>query len=595
MRRFVRWARAATAIVALLVVVSAVAVVWTVGRRGSSPIEQWVAQQIQQVSAAYLNPKLTFADLDYEFPATVRVKQLRLTADDPENAGKTIDILGANTAEIELAEVPQVGKAIHIASIVLKDPLFQAVALKGTHRLVGFSELIRTKPANPQAVNAPAAPVPPRGVLPVVVSTPPQGPRLSDVIRMRRVELIGGRILYDSRVDGTPTMEIDHITTKLNVEPTADGWYTVQTRIRRDPIFQLAVSGRLNLDNFTAADVVVALDAKLGRENDGYLPPDLQRVLRSHDVQGTLAARVSGSLPVRDYKNGNLEITAALTDANVSFASYRIPVDVMTLKGSMQQRRLTLSSLHVQALHGEADVMGSAALDSPAMAAELRLVVRNMLLDDTIRPGSQAARDPQYGGRVNVQLVAGGMPLRNVLEQRKFPWPAEKWGQGRIALDQARLVHTPVVEDLSRTFTKGKSFITGQSATTQPRGTDRASLVFALRGNAAQCSEITYMSDVFAARGRGTITFDRQLDLMLNAGPLEKMQSMMGPVGNVFGKLTDAVAAYHVTGAMGNPQVEVQLAGGAVSKVGRGVSDGVKGVVGGIEKLGDRITRTDEN
>ena len=82
---------------------------------------------------------------------------------------------------------------------------------------------------------------------------------------------------------------------------------------------------------------------------------------------------------------------------------------------------------------------------------------------------------------------------------------------------------------------------------------------------------------------------------MLNAGPLEKMQAMMGKVGDVFGKLTDAVAAYHVTGPISKPQVEVEFAGGAVSKVGRGVGNGVNNIVGGIEKIGDRISRTDEN
>src|SRR5204862_8241403 len=128
---------------------------------------------------------------------------------------------------------------------------------------------------------------------------------------------------------------------------------------------------------------------------------------------------------------------------------------------------------------------------------------------------------------------------------------------------------------------------TGETTKPSDHGDDRARFVFALWGGAARCSEITYQSDVFAARGRGTITFDRQLDLLLNAGPLEKMQAMMGKVGNVFGMLTDAVAAYHVTGPMSNPQVEVQFAGGAVSRVGRGVGNGLNRVRDGIGSLGE--------
>src|SRR5439155_3062809 len=206
-----------TVTVALLVVGTIALVLWIVGGRRSSPVEDWVAAQIQLVSDAYLNPKLTFADLDYEFPATIRLKKLRLTAADPDHPGKSIDILGADRAEIELVEVPQVGQPVHIASIRLKDPVFQAVAIRGTHRLVGFSDLIKTQAAQTSG----QAPASASGMLastttgatktmPAAQIEGPPAPRLSDLIRMHRVELIGGRIVYDSRAPGTPAMTLDH-------------------------------------------------------------------------------------------------------------------------------------------------------------------------------------------------------------------------------------------------------------------------------------------------------------------------------------------------------------------------------------------------
>src|SRR4051812_49433529 len=122
-----RYARKTTMVVALLVVSAVVGLLWMTGGDGTSPVEAWVAQQLQLVAGAYLNPKLTFADLDYEFPATVRLKKLRLTAEDPEHPGKTIDILWASRAQIDLADIPNVGQPIHIASVQLKDPVFRAV------------------------------------------------------------------------------------------------------------------------------------------------------------------------------------------------------------------------------------------------------------------------------------------------------------------------------------------------------------------------------------------------------------------------------------------------------------------------------------
>ena len=604
-----RYARKTTIVVALLVLGTVAGLIWMIGGDGTSPLEAWVGQQLQLVAAAYLNPKLSFDDLDYEFPATIRLKKLRLTADDPEHPGKTIDILAASRAQIDLADIPQIGQPIHIASVRLKDPLFQAVAIKGTHRLVGFSDLIRKSAQRPVGAQPPAPAVAAapatKSVMPVatvaqgpapqpIIGPPP--PRLSDFIRMRRIDIAGGRILYDSRMPGTPAMELDHINTSLDIQPTVDGWYEVQTHIRREPVVELSVSGKLNLDNFTAADVVVALHARLGRENDGYLPPDIQKLVRDHDVQGTLEARITGALPVRDYKAGTLQIGVTLTGANVSFGQYRIPMDRMVLAASAENRRFNLKSLHIEALGGEADCTGAVALGTPGWNSQLHTVVRDMWLDDTIRPGTPAAAAPKYGGRVNA-VADTLIPIRDVTAHMPRLWPTAKWGSGELRLDRAHRVELPLIQDLSHTLTKGRDFLTGQ--TTKPAsprdGDDTARMVFTFAGGYAHCSEITYEGSVFAARGHGTIGFDKALNLTLNAGPLEKMQALMGKVGSAFGKLTDAVACYRVTGRIGAPAVEMEFAGGAVSRVGREVGNGVRNVFGGIEKIGDRVARTDEN
>jgi hypothetical protein len=72
--------------------------------------------------------------------------------------------------------------------------------------------------------------------------------------------------------------------------------------------------------------------------------------VRDHDVQGTLDARITGALPVRDYKAGTLQIGVTLTGANVSFGQFRIPMDRMVLAASTENYRFDLKSLHVEAL-----------------------------------------------------------------------------------------------------------------------------------------------------------------------------------------------------------------------------------------------------
>jgi hypothetical protein len=253
---------------------------------------------------------------------------------------------------------------------------------------------------------------------------------------------------------------------------------------------------------------------------------------------------------------------------------------------------MTLSKLELKALRGEADVRGTLACNA-ALDADVRCVVRNMILDDTIRDGTATARAPKFGGRVNAQFAAAA-PLKTLATTQPMDEP---WGRGKVEVDQGRLVHIPVVQGLGRAITKGTSWITRRERGGKGMGTDRANVLFTLVGHEVHCSEVTYVGDVFAARGRGVVEFDQDLDLIVNAGPLEKMQHVLGKhVGGMFGKLTDALAGYHVTGTVTEPEVGVQLAGGRVNRAGRAVKGGIGRVRDGIGSLGERIagTETDE-
>src|ERR1700689_3301741 len=71
---------------------------------GSGTIQDWIGTQLQGIANAYINPKLSFTDLAYEYPLTVSLKNLHLTADDPAHPGNTIDIIACEHATLSLAE-----------------------------------------------------------------------------------------------------------------------------------------------------------------------------------------------------------------------------------------------------------------------------------------------------------------------------------------------------------------------------------------------------------------------------------------------------------------------------------------------------------
>jgi hypothetical protein len=124
----------------------------------------------------------------------------------------------------------------------------------------------------------------------------------------------------------------------------------------------------------------------------------------------------------------------------------------------------------------------------------------------------------------------------------------------------------PLVRVLGNTITRGANLLSGRGGKGQ-QGSDRATVVFDLCGAGARCDQMTYVGALFAARGRGTVSFAQALDLVVNAGPLEKMQTVIGGrVGRVFGRVTDALANYRVTGTVQQPRMAVELVGGTVNR-----------------------------
>ena len=50
------------------------------------------------------------------------------------------------------------------------------------------------------------------------------------------------------------------------------------------------------------------------------------------------------------------------------------------------------------------------------------------------------------------------------------------------------------------------------------------------------------------------------MDMLFNAGALEKIQSLLGKVGAFMGRISDEISAYTLTGTLDDPKVGVTLA-----------------------------------
>lgn len=94
------------------------------------------------------------------------------------------------------------------------------------------------------------------------------------------------------------------------------------------------------------------------------------------------------------------------------------------------------------------------------------------------------------------------------------------------------------------------------------RRTGTLESAWSLDGPTIVLSDTTLEAPVIAARGSGRVGFDGRLDLSVNAGPLEKLQGQLGGVGRIFGRITDALVTYRITGTTGDPKVRVKPLGG---------------------------------
>jgi hypothetical protein len=328
---------------------------------GSGTLQDWIGSQFQDIANAYLNPKLRFTDLTYEYPLTVSLKNLHLTADDPAHPGHTIDIIACDRAEVSLSEIPSIGKPIVIEKIELKEPLISAVAVKPRSKtFVGFSDLVRGGSDNASSDTQSSAPK-----------------KLSDVFRMRLVQIIDGKIVYDPRIPGTNPMTLDKINTLLNVEPAEEGWYKLDTDIARKPVFDFQVKGQLNLDSFAVKDVDVKILADLGQDKLDYLPPEIQDLLKQYDAKGTLSIELAGDMPVMDPMSGNVQAAVKLDRANLSMNDFHIPVDNLSLEARFERHKVYLPLLRISALGGTADLSGAVDLND-RLDAVLRVNIASM-------------------------------------------------------------------------------------------------------------------------------------------------------------------------------------------------------------------------
>jgi hypothetical protein len=86
-------------------------------------------------------------------------------------------------------------------------------------------------------------------------------------------------------------------------------------------------------------------------------------------------------------------------------------------------------------------------------------------------------------------------------------------------------------------------------------------LEFDLQGEGVRINRSKIVTSLALIRGTGLIGYDGTLDLLVSAGPMEKIKDKLGKVGDLLKDLGDRLAQYSVKGTIDKPKVGVRALG----------------------------------
>jgi hypothetical protein len=233
-----------------------------------------------------------------------------------------------------------------------------------------------------------------------------------------------------------------------------------------------------------------------------------------------------------------------LTGGNFAAGENHFPLDRLGILWTMADRRGALEKLEMDLLGGRLEGRGQFALKDP-MDGRLELRFADLRIEQCLRNADGG--EGKYRGDLSGQVEWRG-PLTDALKQSR--------GSGAIQIADGYLNQLPVISTLLAAVNRTMKAAGMGSG----RPSDTADMAFTFEGNRVNFSKVFVVTRVAALRGRGDIHFDTRLDMLFNAGAVEKVESMLGKFGAFLGRMSDEISAYTVTGTLDEPKVGFTVA-----------------------------------
>ncbi len=525
------------AAIALLVVVLVIGggafVAWQAFSRGIAGFDDWIVRKVVGIAELYLVPDVEFDSFDYDSGA-VTLQGVRLIAPDGT------DVVDAGSLRVTLASIPVPGGGVVIERVEISDAELHLIRAESPEGEVQFRGLVpfveREKVEQQDQVE--------------------EDMQLRNAFAIRLIKLDNCSITYEPGGD-EPPMSIAGIAAELDVQPREDdgqadgglGTYDLALNIDRSPLFSISMRGDANLDDITLHLAKLTLRTDLEhKEAVDILPGRLQTLIADHDVRGTLDVEASGTILGTAPLDSTLNARVGLEHLNVATGNYRFPIESGTIDVELEERVAEFPKLTIQSCGGTISADNARLRIQDQIVADVGWRIEGFQMRELLRTHTdEEGKAPELAGIVSSSGSAGA-----TLDDL----PDSISGSGELQVRDGRLVNLPLQRELAAALGV-LDLITRR----EPKLNDRGDVAFRLTGEGVEVTKATVQTSVLAARGDGMIYYDRRLDLLVNAGPLEKIQEKTGPIGDILGMITDKLVKYDVEGTIGKPKVSVRPLG----------------------------------
>ena len=562
----------------LLLIVLLVGSLFIPGVANLLGLSGFVTDQIESLADDFLNPKLQLGGISYRFPTTAVLTNVTLTQDDTT-------ILTIKKAVISLEELPISSEQVRFSGFELTSPVLRLVVDKQGD-IIGWGDLIKDDD-DPDDTDDKA----------------------SDHFAVDVIKMSDATIEYSDQRLKSDAMRIDGFSLEINAKksvakdgaaevpettrasglrnpsdppiPTGPGWYRINTEINRAPIVDITLDMGMNIDSLELVFKHATLNTKMKKDNYHVLPPQVQDFVNKYSVTGDLAARATGYLDIDDPLEGPLLVYLNLNQATIGTDDNQLEIKAFGGQGSLRSDLLLFDQIKGSVLDGYLDADFELRLASQPIPPGTRRSETIAEATASTPPPKTPNTDENVAGPPQPHAVMGtralsfvaGLQLQKINLQtmtKKRPpakqliglldldiealgvlprLPLSLHGDGQLRINDARLTNVALVNGLNNAM---------KVVTRQPQHNDRANVIFDLTPTGVEITHFNLTTSLMAVRGGGVVGFDDSLNLILNGGPLERLQESLGMVGRALGNVTDRLVRYHVTGTTQSPRVAIR-------------------------------------